>query len=250
MRPIYLFVARFFYKNPGLGFLYILGMIGLGLFCWVLPHHALLRLSAWILKVDLPLIIMTTTAISIGLLLLYWKLQPLLFPPAPWEAEWFKAASDGNIEKITRMIAEGVNVNVRNRNDANSSALYDAVICGPEMVSVLLKANANVNICNNIGRTPLLLAATTGNDKVVQMLLDAKAHVIRDVEGNTPLMAAVSSGNLRTVEILLAADNSYILEANKFGKTAKMYAVEWGNPEIINILNEWESKNPRGSGEH
>ena len=75
-------------------------------------------------------------------------------------------------------------------------------------VQAAIDAGANLEVRNEDGRTPLMLAAWYNENAVVQVLLDAGADLeARDTEyGNTPLMfAARHNENAEVVQVLLDA---------------------------------------------
>ena len=60
-----------------------------------------------------------------------------------------------------------------------------------------------------LGRTPLFLASMMGHELVVKALLDhaeIDVNVAKPSEGSTPLIVAASNDNIRVVELILEAD--------------------------------------------
>lgn len=85
--------------------------------------------------------------------------------------------------------------------------------------------------------TPLVLCATKGYDKCVELLLKYKADVNeRMVFGHaTPLLLVVSNENDKCVDILLK-NGSNPNQCDKLGRTALMDAAETGNTSIVKLL--------------
>ena len=87
-----------------------------------------------------------------------------------------RAALDGNTEKVTELIQQGVDINQRDEN--GRTALMFAVINSHyETTRVLLEHGADVNAKSNKGGTALMGAASEGDLKMVQALLAGGADV-------------------------------------------------------------------------
>ena len=117
------------------------------------------------------------------------------------EAAFIKAASDGNLEEVTRLISEGVNINAINK--LNKTALFKAASKGhKEIVEALLKAGANPNIFDTYGYTTLM--AGLQHKEIVQLLLkngvDPNVH---EEDNDTALILASMDGNQEMIDILL-----------------------------------------------
>lgn len=90
---------------------------------------------------------------------------------------------------------------------AGSTYLHDAALKGQKkMVELLLEHGARVDSLNRTGGTPLHDAALGGSPDVIAVLLDHGAAIdARDKEEEaTPLMLAASLGRSKAVELLLA----------------------------------------------
>jgi hypothetical protein len=71
-------------------------------------------------------------------------------------------------------------------------------------VERVLGQNVHIDKPDKEGNTPLGIAATLGNETVVQLLLQANASVdARDAKGKTPLMIAVREGHTKVARLLL-----------------------------------------------
>ena len=68
---------------------------------------------------------------------------------------------------------------------------------------ILLNRNANINLQDEDGNSPLLLAASTGNPDMVRFLIDNGADLkVRSDNGETILHKAVFAENLRVMELV------------------------------------------------
>lgn len=106
----------------------------------------------------------------------------------------------------------------------------------PEVVNLLLQANADTNILDNFGNSPLIYAAWSSNTQSLRYLIAAGAYVnVQGLHGYSPLVFAVMKGSEENVSILLTA-NAHANVRIKGGKTVLKLAKETGNGRIINLL--------------
>jgi len=105
-----------------------------------------------------------------------------------------------------------------------------------EEVKVIMKQNPDaINLVNESGYSPLILACYKGNVTVVNFLIKN----VKDIDANssmgTPLMAAVVKGNKEIVQTLLENKaNPNITDSN--GTTALIYASMFKNYDIVSLL--------------
>jgi ankyrin repeat protein len=117
-----------------------------------------------------------------------------------------QAAFQGRTERVTALIAVGVNLN--EPDSSGDTALMLAAARGhSNVVAILLRNAADVSARNDEGETALHQAARGGHVAAVEALLTAGSCVnARDNGGNTPLICAVFGGYADVAMALLGSD--------------------------------------------
>jgi ankyrin repeat protein/L-ascorbate metabolism protein UlaG (beta-lactamase superfamily) len=112
----------------------------------------------------------------------------------------------------------------------------------PAMVRNLLSSGAKINLRNENGYTPLMLAVKRGNLETVKLLTEKGAFLnVKDKDlGYTELALAAALGNKEIVNYLLAAGADPAL-ANNEGKTPFDLACYYGHREIAYTLGAREA---------
>ena len=136
-------------------------------------------------------------------------------------------------------------VNARARDDdvyRTWTPLFFAIASGPnghpEIVSLLLKYEAEVNLRDNKGRTALHYASELGQDDALEMLLAAGADPnVRETEsGRSALHLAIENGQFNSVQILFYQAGIRGLDLKSWdsqGQTVMHYAaVTQGNAAL------------------
>ena len=104
----------------------------------------------------------------------------------------------------------------------------------------ILSQSVNVNLKNRRGRTPLLIAAKRGHEKIVNMLLkrnDVEADS-RDRYGQSPLSYAAEGGLEKIVELLLKRNEVEADSRDRYGQSPLFYAVLHGHEKIVELFLE------------
>jgi ankyrin repeat protein len=112
-------------------------------------------------------------------------------------------------------------------------------------VKTLLENGADPNIPNNRGFTPLMRAAHSGMDNVVELLVNGGAELdAQDKHGRSALMLALRGEHSQVAERLLMAGASTHLYDSEF-HTAYDYAKSRQDVKLLNKYKTKPQKNER-----
>ena len=143
----------------------------------------------------------------------------------------FKAAAEGNLPEIRRLLSNGANPN---DTDGNSTTpIHFAASTGQlEAVKILLSAGANPDPDVISTPTPLAMAASGGHDAVIRLLLPLTPE-----KGLEELRIQACKGNLPAIRSLIAAGVNPNGE-HELGITPLSTAVSGGQTEAVKVLLE------------
>ena len=120
-----------------------------------------------------------------------------------------------NLDVARLLLDHNADVNVRDKR--GNTPLHVAVSTGNghlDICRILLNHNAEVNSQNHHGSTPLLIASERGPE-LVQLFLDHNADPrARDGDGDTLLHCAALAGRLKVVRLLLERNADLNVEVN------------------------------------
>ena len=194
--------------------------------------------------------------------------------------QYFQAAHQGLYRQLEQCLQQGISANIEEndsrdtalliacrkgyphlialclsyggKNDPHphygQTALHAAVDADQyEAAKALLEAAARVhadasiiNLCDSTGRTPLHVAASKNDPKMIDLLIRHGADMSSlDNSGRTPLHLAVLHGSSPIVSALLVQDGSLLLEVpDAKGNTALHIAVERDDVKCATVLLE------------
>ncbi|XP_030069008.1 caskin-1 [Microcaecilia unicolor] len=136
-----------------------------------------------------------------------------------------------------KLLGSTKRVNVNFQDIDGFSALHHAALNGnTELISLLLDAQAAVDIKDNKGMRPLHYAAWQGKKEPMKMLLKSGSAVnIQSEEGQIPLHLASQHGHFDVSEMLLQhQSNPCIMDIS--GKTPLDLACEFGRVGVVQLL--------------
>jgi ankyrin repeat protein len=148
------------------------------------------------------------------------------------------AAQCGNIEVVTLLIKAGASVNLQH-NVTGRTALHPAASGGhTAVVSCLVNDGIDVNVEDRVtGRTAIHLAASGGHTAVVSLLMNAGIDVnVKDETGMTAFHLAADGGQVDVVRLLIKARADVNMLNTMTGKTALYLADRRGHTDVVKLL--------------
>ncbi|ORX85768.1 ankyrin [Anaeromyces robustus] len=146
------------------------------------------------------------------------------------------SVANKNYEVAKRLLRREY-VNIQSSDDKSTALIYAAEDGCSDMVKLLLKNGALINIQNTKGTTALIAATLDGHSNVVKILMDNGADVnIQDNRRNTALIVASQEGHAETVETLLRHKKIKVNIQNINGSTALILAAGWNHIKVVELL--------------
>lgn len=158
----------------------------------------------------------------------------------------YNAITYEDVPKAKTALATGIDWANDGKTDHQFSTLHFAVghtsSNGVEILKLLLSSKADVNARAEYRRTPLHLAAHSGNTVAVKLLIEGKADVnAQQSDRKTPLHLAASKGDVEIVKILI--ENQADVNARDLYKnTPLMCAVVAKHKEVETLLRQHGAK--------
>ncbi|KAB0350200.1 hypothetical protein FD754_015057, partial [Muntiacus muntjak] len=136
-----------------------------------------------------------------------------------------------------RLLGSTKKINVNFQDPDGFSALHHAALNGnTELITLLLEAQAAVDIKDNKGMRPLHYAAWQGRKEPMKLVLKAGSAVnIPSDEGHIPLHLAAQHGHYDVSEMLLQHQSNPCMVDNS-GKTPLDLACEFGRVGVVQLL--------------
>lgn len=155
------------------------------------------------------------------------------------EKNLVNAVENNDINTVKKILKMGIDPNIiiteRNRWAIIS---YSAKHKHNEILKLLIENNADIDVKDLFGTTPLSVACFNGSVETVKILLQAKAKInIIDNSGYTALYGTAFNGNIKIARMLIQAGaNVNIAGSNEDNWTALIEACDHGHIEIVKLL--------------
>ena len=156
---------------------------------------------------------------------------------AAGRSEVADAMMQGDRPAVRALLAKKADVNAPQVD--GTTALDWAVRANDlEMAELLLNAGAKASAANQLGATPILLAAINGNAAILERLIRAGADPNAPVSdtGDTALMIAARTGKVDAVKVLLDQGAKVNTKESWGGTTALMWAISELHPDVTKLL--------------
>lgn len=155
--------------------------------------------------------------------------------------KFLDAVKKKKADEVMEMINEPGSSIINTRDVTTGESALHAVTARRDLtwMSFLIGKGANVNIRDNRGQTPLVIAVNIGFDEGVELLVEQKARVDEpNSAGETPLITAVHNRKIALMRILLKAGANPDRRDNS-GRSARDYAMIDGKSS--QLVSEIES---------
>ncbi|XP_031626099.1 apolipophorins-like [Contarinia nasturtii] len=152
----------------------------------------------------------------------------------PWQV-FHGAVLGENLRAIEELLANGTDVNIRDRN--GRTPLFTAARNGRHiMVESLLRNGAHINLKDYYGAAPIHTATSEGHKRVVEILIkNGIDKHSRDENGNAPINIAAQKGYEEIADLLLK-NSVNVNNQDRDGKTALFTASSFGRIELVKML--------------
>lgn len=122
------------------------------------------------------------------------------------ENSFLTAINYNHAEIVRLLLARGLSPEVKNKMNGNNGLHFAVQSDALEIVELLLEKSLDVDSVNNVGQTPLAMAALHNRPAIAQRLLTAGANPNTwNSEGDSPLHLAANSNAVEVAALLLNA---------------------------------------------
>lgn len=195
----------------------------------------------------------TPSAMSIaghrmGLLRCLIAMLAMLFVAVPATAQFsdsynfLKAVREGDGAKATQMLNSSASTLINTRDFKTGEGALHILVKKRDLgwIAFILSKDANPNVRDDQGNSPLITAAQLGFVEGAKTLISVRANVNQaNNSGETPLIIAVQHRDIPMVRLLLTSGANPALTDRIAGKSARDYAVDDARAAaILKILDE------------
>ncbi|VDI29599.1 Hypothetical predicted protein, partial [Mytilus galloprovincialis] len=157
-----------------------------------------------------------------------------------------------NYKEIVEKLMPLSKLNTRNSNGETALSIACKKCFDSTDIVKLLCYDSNgcqndisVNIYNNEGMTPLHIACNSGNADLVELLLKLRANIdLRNNKGETCILMVCKSGIMHIAKLLIKCNANVNIE-DKLKKTPLSVALKSHNANLINLLQRHNAKDYR-----
>lgn len=150
-----------------------------------------------------------------------------------------KAASEGNVSAINRLLKNGANINETTNKGWQATPLIWALYSQKyEVAKLLIENGADINKPDNYGRTPLIYATDNEYLELIKLMIQKGADVnAKAADGYTAFLSSLATGNLAIIELFIDKGTD-INSKTAEGLTPLIYTVIHGynNTDSVKIL--------------
>ncbi len=150
-------------------------------------------------------------------------------------------------QEVTDMLADGGPNLINTRDISSGEGALHIVTARRDLtwMQFLIARGANVNIRDNRGVTPLVVATNINFVEGVELLISSGARVDdTNNAGETPLITAVHNRNIPLVRLLLKAGADPD-RADNSGRSAREYAKLDSNVALLNVIESDAKPKPK-----
>lgn len=153
-----------------------------------------------------------------------------------------RAAKANDVGKIRQLLSDGSSPNQTDEDGATTGMHVAAASGNLQIMAILYKAGADINVRDSVGDTPLDLAAEHDQLEAAKLLIEIKARINdQDKNGMTALMFAAKSGDVDLVHLMLEGGANASM-SDYTGRDAVGWAQESHRPMVVQMLKRAESK--------
>jgi ankyrin repeat protein len=156
------------------------------------------------------------------------------------EKELYDACCDNNITLVKDILKNNpsLNINWKNVNDGDCTALGAACFSGQTDIVKVLMADPDIDInhTDKFGWSPFMSACSHGNSLIVRMVLGNKAFTTinhKNYFGWTPLSKAAWKGHLEVIKWMIASGRKIDLGRERTNGDAIKKARDENETEVV-----------------
>ncbi len=159
-----------------------------------------------------------------------------------------KNSNISNLEKATELFFAGADHNsfyVTNlltiaQQSSNTLLMRLASHGKYQLVKMLVKNGANINLCNDVGYTALVHTIYAKDIKMIKLLIELGANInISDNLNQSPLVHAIRTKNAKIIELLLESKIDLSIRNIITGKTALDEAKSLKLQDIVELIKKY-----------